>query len=103
MLSVLCMPLLTVSLLTWSRAAADFAGGHCVHHSASCRRGLSPPSCLADPLLPSLVCPACSTQATGASNYFLDVQGLPGSDAPAARIWLLDSMNRFCPPLMFGW
>ncbi|PRW60250.1 ser thr phosphatase family [Chlorella sorokiniana] len=42
-------------------------------------------------------------QATGASNYHLDIAGPPGSDAPAARIWLLDSMNRFCPPLMFGW
>lgn len=52
----------------------------------------------------SLACaPPAAPQATGASNYYLDIHGPPGSEGAAARIWLLDSMNRFCPPLMFGW
>lgn len=52
----------------------------------------------------SLACaPPAAPQATGASNYHLDIHGPPGSEGAAARIWLLDSMNRFCPPLMFGW
>lgn len=53
--------------------------------------------------------------ASGASNFWLDVHphsppqlgraGAAGgsADAPAARVWLLDSGDRFCPPLMFGW
>jgi hypothetical protein len=50
---------------------------------------------------------------SGASNYWLDVHPplTPGRQAedgsggggPAARIWLLDSGDRTCPPLMFGW
>lgn len=59
----------------------------------TCQPALFPHACLT----------CCPLQATGASNYYLDVHGPPGSDRPAARIWLLDSMNRFCPPLMFGW
>ncbi|KAL4427687.1 hypothetical protein ABPG75_001776 [Micractinium tetrahymenae] len=51
----------------------------------------------------------------GASNFWLDVHpyspplgraGAAGGDAadgPAARIWLLDSGDRYCPPLMYGW
>ncbi|KAI3429468.1 hypothetical protein D9Q98_005560 [Chlorella vulgaris] len=51
-------------------------------------------------------------QATGATNYHLDILGPAGARAarggdgtedPAARVWLLDSGERTCPPLMFGW
>lgn len=52
--------------------------------------------------------------ASGASNFWLDIHphgaqtgragaADEGGDAPAARIWLLDSGDRYCPPLMYGW
>ncbi|KAL4444638.1 hypothetical protein ABPG77_002455 [Micractinium sp. CCAP 211/92] len=43
--------------------------------------------------------------ASGASNYWLDIHPAAGggADAPAARVWLLDSGDRYCPPLMYGW
>jgi pre-mRNA-splicing factor SYF1 len=63
------------------------------------------------------------SEASGASNYFLDIQppacdppdsggsqgsetgtqGASNSGGPAARIWLLDSGDHTCPPLMVGW
>ncbi|EFN59663.1 hypothetical protein CHLNCDRAFT_133158 [Chlorella variabilis] len=61
-------------------------------------------------------------EASDASNYYLDVYpAMPPAHAPitchgagcaaagagdggaAARVWLLDSGDRTCPPLMFGW
>ena len=41
-------------------------------------------------------------ELSGASNYYVDVAA-PDGGAPAARIWLLDSGDRTCPPIMFGW
>ena len=49
------------------------------------------------------------SSVTGAGNYWLDVHaphppgGGGGSTDVAARVWLLDSMDRYCPPVMFGW
>lgn len=59
-------------------------------------------TCLPYPPIPLLLVQAGPEDITGAANYYLDVYDSAGEEL-AARIWVLDSMDRSCEDVGGGW